>query len=119
MFVEGSGEIENTEEHLSLQKVCEWRPSDAHLVRGEPLFLEQSDVHIIVDALEKQFALIGNQLPLLGCLQGAHQSLEDVGAAVVVEQHPELHGGSTISVCERERPKRGSRTLTGLGCRRV
>lgn len=85
--------------------MCKWRPSEAHLVPGEPLFLEQSDVHIIVDALEKQFALVGNQLPLLGCLQGANQSLKDVGTTVVVEQDPELHRSLTISVCEREHPK--------------
>lgn len=104
MCVKRSKEKENTEEHLSLQ-VCTWRPSEAHLVLGEPLFLEQSDVHIIVDALEKQFALVGDQLPLLGCLQGANQSLKDVGTTVVVEQDPELHRGLTISVCEREHPK--------------
>lgn len=98
MCVKRSKEIENTE-------VCKWRPSEAHLVLGEPLLLEQGDVHIIVDALEKQFALVGDQLPLFGRLQGADQGLEDVGTAVVVEQDPKLHTGLTISVCEREHPK--------------
>lgn len=67
--------------------------------------MEQGDVHVVVDALEKQLALVGDQLPLLGCLQGADQSLKDVGATVVVEQDPELHRGLAISVCEREHPE--------------
>lgn len=42
----------------------------AHLAPSEPLFLEQGDLDVIVDALEKQLGLVGNQVPLLGCLQG-------------------------------------------------
>lgn len=70
----------------------------AHLVSSEPLILEQGDLDVIVDALEKQLGLVGNQVPLLGRLQGANQSLKDVGTMVVVEQDPKRHSGLSISV---------------------
>lgn len=47
--------------------------------------LQQNDLHVVVDALQEQLALEVDHLPLLGGLQGAHQRLENVGTAVVVE----------------------------------
>lgn len=55
-----------------------------------------------MDALKKQFALEVDHLLLLGCLQGSHQSLEDVGTAIIIKQDPELHSGLTISIYEKE-----------------
>lgn len=53
-----------------------------------------------MDALQKQLALEADHFPLLGGLQGSHQGLEDVGTAVVVEQHPELHAGLPTGICK-------------------
>lgn len=77
---------------------CKPKLTGAHLTQSEPLFLVQDDLDIIVDALEKQLGFVGNQFLLLGCLQGANQSLKDVGTTVVVEQDPKRHSGLTISV---------------------
>lgn len=48
-------------------------------------FLEQDDVDIIVDTLEKQLALEADNLLPLGCLQGSHQCLKDVGTLVIIK----------------------------------
>lgn len=48
---------------------------------------------VVVDALQKQLALVGEQLPPLGRSEGPHQRLEQVGAPIIMEQHPELHLG--------------------------
>lgn len=71
-------------------------PRPTHLTVAS--FLEQDDVNVIMDALEEQLALKGDHFPFLGCLQGAHQSLEDVGATVVVEEHAELYAGLTVGI---------------------
>lgn len=81
-----------------MELLCKPKLTKAHLALSEPLFLEQGDLDIIVDALEEQFGLVGNHVPPLGCLQGANQSLKDVGTTVVVEQDPKRHSGLTISV---------------------
>ena len=49
------------------------------------LLLEQGDVDVIVDALQKQLPFVCNELLPLGGPQGAHQRLEDVGTPVVIE----------------------------------
>lgn len=48
-------------------------------------FLEQDDLDVIVDALQKQLPVEFNNLLPLGGPQGAHQRLEDVGTLVVIE----------------------------------
>lgn len=87
-----------------IEELCEHKLTGAHLVQREPLFLQQGDLDVIVDTLEKQFRFVGNQVFLLGCLQGANQSLKDVGTTVVVEQDPKRNSGLTISVYDREQP---------------
>lgn len=81
-----------------MEGLCKPKLTGNHLVQSEPLFLEQGDLDIIVDALEKQFRFVGNQVPALRCLQGANQSLKDVGTTVVVEQDSKRHSGLTISI---------------------
>lgn len=81
-----------------MEGLCKPKRTKAHLAHSEPLFLEQGDLNIVMDALEEQFRLVGNQVPPLGCLQGANQSLKDVGTTVVVEQDSKRHSGLTISV---------------------
>lgn len=61
-------------------------------------FLEQDDVNVVVDALQKQLPLEIDHLLLLGGLQGAHQRFEDVGTTVVIKQDPELYTTFTVSV---------------------
>lgn len=74
------------------------RSEDGVRREGGLSFLQQNDVNVVVDALQKQLALEADQLLPLGRLQRSHQCLEDIGAAVVIEQDPELHNGLTIAI---------------------
>lgn len=67
-------------------------------IAAPALLLEQDDVDVVVDALEKQLPLVGDDLLFLGRPQGPDQSLKDLGAAVVVEQDLELHGGVAVGI---------------------
>lgn len=51
-----------------MEGLCKPKLTGAHLAQSQPLFLEQGNLDIIVDALEKQFGFVGNHIPLLGCL---------------------------------------------------
>lgn len=64
--------------------------------------LEQHNINIVMDALEEQFTLEVDHLLLFCGSQCAHQSLKDVGAAVVTEQDPELHSSLTFVICSGE-----------------
>lgn len=79
----------------------EWDPQlrgGGRPVRASTSLLEQDDIDVVVNTLQEQLALEGDHLLLLGRLQGAHQGLEDVGTAVVIEQDTEFHAGLTVSI---------------------
>lgn len=73
-----------------------------HLIQTLDSFLEQDNIDVVVDTLQKQFALEVDHLLLLGSLQGAHQRLEDICATVVIKQHPKLHTGLTVSIWNKK-----------------
>lgn len=85
--------LEKTPKHFHLQLL--WARATS--------FFEKDDVNIIVDALQKQLAVEGDNFLLLGGPQGAHQSLKDVGTAVVVEQHSKFYACLTLSICDKFR----------------
>lgn len=58
--------------------------------------LENDDVNVVVDALQKQLAFVVDDLPALRGAKGAHEGLEDVGTTVVVEELAELDAAREI-----------------------
>ena len=53
--------------------------------------LQEDDVDVVVRALQEHLPIEVDDFPLLRSSKGSDQRLEDVRAAVVREQHPELH----------------------------
>ena len=52
--------------------------------------LLENDIDIVMNALQQQFAIVIDDLATFGSTQGAHQSFEQVGAFVIIEQHAEF-----------------------------
>lgn len=55
------------------------------------LILQQHNVNVVVNTLQKQFPCVCDDLPSFCSFQSSYQCFEEVGTSVVPEEDPKLH----------------------------